>query len=124
MIKMDSGAFGSSVSSAVQEEQKTDKKKKVGDMSNDEKRQYYDQEIARLKEKIKKAEQKRDKVGNLPEKSWVHVCCSIAGTLIDRDFVADTWYQGMNAKDRERAIRDYAKELKEAAIKGGFNFNK
>ena len=121
---MDSGAFGSSVSSAVQEEQKTDKKKKVGDMSNDEKRQYYDQEIARLKEKIKKAEQKRDKVGNLSEKSWVHVCCSIAGTLIDRDFVADTWYQGMNAKDRERAIRDYAKELKEAAIKGGFNFNK
>ena len=121
---MDSGAFSMSDFQTAKQEEKTDKKKKGGDMSNDEKRQYYDNEIARLKEKIKKAEQKRDRVGNLPEKSWVHVCCSIAGTLIDRDFVADTWYQGMSAKDREKAIRDYAKELKEAAIKGGFEFNK
>lgn len=116
---MDSGIFQGSVKEEAKE---TDKKKKLGDMSNDEKRDFYDAEIRRLKEKIRKAEQKRDSVGNLSEKSWTHVCCSFAGTLLNRSFVADEWYQGMSAKEREKAIRDYAKAVKEAAIKGGFTF--
>ena len=42
---------------SVREKQRqTDKKKKLSDMSNDEKVAYYDTEIERLKEKIKQAE--------------------------------------------------------------------
>ncbi len=116
---MDSGIFEPS---DIPKEKETDKKKKLGDMSNDEKRDFYDAEIRRLKEKIKKAEQKRNSVGSLSEKSWTHVCCSFAGTLLNRSFVADEWYQGMSAKEREKAIRDYANRVKEAAKRGGFTF--
>ena len=120
---LDSSAYHIPVYAPDKEVPKTDKKKIRAKMSNDEKRSYYDAEIARLKEKIKKTERKRDHIGNISEKSWAYVCCSIAGTLIDRDFVADTWYQNMGAKEREKAIREYASSLKEAAEKGGFNFN-
>lgn len=119
---MDSGMLHPSDLSTVEKEDKTDKRKRLGDMSNEEKRNYYDAEVRRLKEKIRIAEEKRDRVGTLSEKSWTHVCCSFAGTLLNRSFVADEWYQGMSAKEREKAIRDYAKKVKEAAEKGGFTF--
>lgn len=119
VINMNNDIFEQHRSTIIRE---TDKKKKLGDMSNDEKRNFYDAKIRRLKEQIEKAEQKRNNVGNLSEKSWTHVCCTFASTLLDRPFVADKWYQGMTAKEREKAIREYAKRIKDAAIKGGFDF--
>lgn len=88
----------------------TDKKKKLSDMSNDEKRAHYDSEIARLKEKIRQAEEKKNKIGNVTEKQRNHALILFGSHFINREQLFE-WYQ-LPAKERDKAIRDYAISLK------------
>lgn len=95
----------------------TDKKKKLADMSNDEKRAHYDEKIARLKEKIRQAEEKRDKIGNVTEKQRNHALILFGSHFINREQLFE-WYQ-LPAKERDKAIRDYALKLKTHLENGG-----
>ena len=99
---------------SVREKQRqTDKKKKLSDMSNDEKVAYYDTEIERLKEKIKQAEQKRDKIGNVTESQRNHALIAFGANFISKEQLYE-WYQ-LKPKEREKAIRDYALDIKTKA---------
>lgn len=91
----------------------TDKKKKLSDMSNDEKVAYYDTEIERLKEKIKQAEQKRDKIGNVTESQRNHALIAFGSHFISKEQLYG-WYQ-LPAKEREKAIKAYALNIKAKA---------
>lgn len=96
-----------------QQDSQTDKKKKLSDMSNDEKVAYYDTEIERLKEKIKQAEQKRDKIGNVTESQRNHALIAFGANFISKEQLYE-WYQ-LKPKEREKAIRDYALDIKTKA---------
>lgn len=93
----------------LEEPVQTDKKKKLADMSNDEKRAHYDDEIARLKTRLKKAEEKRDRIGNVTEKQRNHALILFASHFITREKLA-AWYQ-LPPKERDKAIREYALKL-------------
>lgn len=94
----------------IEKNVQTDKKKKIADMSNDEKRAHYDAEIARLKEKIRQTEEKRDKIGNVTEKQRNHALILFGSHFINREQLFE-WYQ-LPVKERDKAIRDYAISLK------------
>lgn len=94
----------------------TDKKKKLADMSNDEKRAHYDEEIARLKEKIRQAEEKRDRIGSVTEKQRNHALILFGSHFITREQLFE-WYQ-LPAKERDKAIRDYALKIKNQLKEG------
>ena len=91
----------------------TDKKKKLSDMSNDEKVAYYDTEIERLKEKIKQTEKKRDRIGNVTESQRNHALIAFGANFINKAQLYE-WYQ-LPAKEREKAIKAYALDIKEKA---------
>lgn len=93
--------------------QETDKKKKLSEMSNDEKIAHYDAEIERLKEKIKQTEAKRDKVGNVTESQRNHALILFASHFISREQLYE-WYQ-LKPKERDQRIKDYALEVKAKA---------
>ena len=89
------------------------RKKKLSDMSNDEKVAYYDTEIERLKEKIKQTEQKRDRIGNVTESQRNHALIAFGANFISKEQLYE-WYQ-LPAKEREKAIKAYALDIKEKA---------
>ena len=93
----------------TEEPMQTDKKKKLADMSNDEKRAHYDNEISRLKARLKKAEEKRDRIGSVTEKQRNHALILFASHFITREKLA-AWYQ-LPPKERDKAIREYALKL-------------
>lgn len=99
--------------SSVRKEQETDKKKKFSDMSNDEKTAYYDKEIERLKEKIKQAEEKRDRIGNVTEKQRNHALIRFGSHFISKEQLFE-WYQ-LSPKERDAKINEYAQEIKTKA---------
>ena len=78
-------------------------------MSNDEKRAHYDDEIARLKARLKKAEEKRNRIGSVTEKQRNHALILFASHFITREKLA-FWYQ-LPPKERDKAIREYALKL-------------
>lgn len=96
-----------------QQDSQTDKKKKLSDMSNDEKVAYYDTEINRLKEKIKQAEEKRDRIGSVTEKQRNHALILFGSHFISKEQLFE-WYQ-LKPKERDEKIRQYALEVKNKA---------
>ena len=98
---------------SVQKDNQTDKKKKLSDMSNDDKVAYYDTEIDKLKEKIKQAEEKRDRIGNVTEKQRNHALILFGSHFISKEQLYE-WYQ-LKPKERDEKIRQYALEVKSKA---------
>ena len=96
-----------------QQDSQTDKKKKLSDMSNDEKVAYYDTESNRLKEKIKQAEEKRDRIGSVTEKQRNHALILFGSHFISKEQLFE-WYQ-LKPKERDEKIRQYALEVKNKA---------
>ena len=99
--------------SGREKQRQTDKKKKLSDMSNDEKVAYYDTEIERLKEKIKQAEEKRDRIGSVTEKQRNHALILFGSHFISKEQLFE-WYQ-LKPKERDEKIRQYALEVKNKA---------
>ena len=96
-----------------QQSSQTDKKKRLSDMSNDEKVAYYDTEIEKLKEKIKQAEQKRDRIGSVTKSQRNHALIAFGANFIGKEQLYE-WYQ-LPAKEREKAIKAYALDIKTKA---------
>lgn len=91
----------------------TDKKKKMSDMSNEEKKAYYDAEIEKLKEKLKKAEEKKNSIGNVTEKQRNHALIRFGSVFITKEQLSE-WYQ-LKPKERDQKITEYALQIKEKA---------
>ena len=98
------------IDDSVKNEDTTDKKKKLSDMSNDEKEAYYDAEIERLKMKLKKVEAKKKSITTVTKNQRTHALCTVAGAFISDKQIFE-WYQ-LPAKEREAKMRAYGLELK------------
>lgn len=91
----------------------TDRKKKMSDMSNEEKKAYYDAEIEKLKEKLRKTEEKKNSIGNVTDKQRNHALILFASHFLSREQLFE-WYQ-LKPKERDQKIREYALQVKEKA---------
>lgn len=90
--------------------QETVKKKRLSDMTDTEKKAHYDDEIARLEEKLKSVKEKRDKIGNVTDKQRNHALILFGSHFITQEQLYN-WYQ-LPPKERDKAIREYALSLK------------
>lgn len=103
-------------SSVKQPEEKTVRRKKLSEMSDTEKKAHYDDEIARLEEKLKQAKEKRNKIGNVTDKQRNHALILFGSHFITQEQLYE-WYQ-LPSKERDKAIREYALSLKSKLDKG------
>lgn len=101
-----------SVSPAESEEQ-TIKRKRVAEMSLDEKKVYYDNQAKKLREKLKKIEQKKENMTNVTEKQRIHALIVFGSQFLSREQIFN-WYQ-LRPKERDAAIKEYADSIKKAA---------
>ena len=100
----------SSIEQTEKQTQETVKKKRLSDMTDTEKKAHYDDEIARLEEKLKSVKEKRDKIGNVTDKQRNHALILFGSHFITQEQLY-TWYQ-LPPKERDKAIREYALSLK------------
>lgn len=100
----------SSFSKTEEKPQETVKKKRLSEMNDTEKKAHYDDEIARLEEKLKQAKEKRDKIGNVTDKQRNHALILFGSHFINQEQLYK-WYQ-LSPKERDKAIREYALSLK------------
>ncbi len=100
----------SSFSQTERKTQETVKKKRLSEMTDTEKKAHYDDEIARLEEKLKSAKEKRDKIGNVTDKQRNHALILFGSHFINQEQLYK-WYQ-LPPKERDKAIREYALSLK------------
>lgn len=100
----------SSILQTEKQTQETVKKKRLSDMTDTEKKAHYDDEIARLEEKLKSVKEKRDKIGNVTDKQRNHALILFGSHFITQEQLYK-WYQ-LPPKERDKAIRDYALSLK------------
>ena len=96
--------------------EQTVRKKKLSEMTDTEKKAHYDDEIARLEEKLKQAKEKRNKIGNVTDKQRNHALILFGSHFITQEQLYE-WYQ-LPSKERDKAIREYALSLKSKLDKG------
>lgn len=90
----------------------TDKKKRVSEMSDEEKKIYYALEVAKLEKRLQSAKAKHDKIGNVTEKQRNHALIVFGSRFLTREQIYE-WYQ-LPAKERDEEIRKYADKIKAA----------
>ena len=95
--------------------EETDKKKKVSEMTLEEKKAYYAAEVEKLEKKLESKKAKLERIGNVTDKQRNHALIVVGSQLVTQEQLY-TWYQ-LPPKEREKAILEYAKNIK-AAISG------
>jgi len=99
-----------SISKTEEQTKETVRKKRLSEMTDTERKAHYDDEIAKLEEKLKQAKEKRDKIGKVTDKQRNHALILFGSHFINQEQLYK-WYQ-LPPKERDKAIREYALSLK------------